>query len=259
MEHLFRFLVRAFPALISLAFLLLFLSPISVGIFNIGNGAGAAVSAFLAAVFIFRSQFSALVSRLWGTVPGKVFLICAGTFAAAAVIGAVVISGFMIGQMNDKPKDSNTTAVVLGCKVKDGAPSLMLKKRLDTAAAYLESQPEVKVIVSGGQGSDEIMSEAECMYRYLVDKGIDPARIYREDKSANTEENLSFSRKIIEENSLPEDITIITDGYHQLRSDMLAKRLGIKAYNISAPTSRWLIPTYWVREWFGVAYYLVRG
>ncbi|MBQ3915749.1 MAG: YdcF family protein, partial [Ruminococcus sp.] len=83
-------------------------------------------------------------------------------------------------------------------------------------------------------------------------------RIYREDKSVSTEENLSFSSKIIKENSLPEDITIITDGYHQLRADMLAERLGIKAYNISAHTSRWLVPTYWVREWFGVAYYIVR-
>lgn len=254
----FRFLVRAFPALISLLFLLLFLSPISVGIFNIGNAAGAVVSALLLGIFIFHKQFAALVSSLWGKLPGKIVLMIAGILAAFAIVWAIAVSCFMIREMNDTPPDANTTVVVLGCKVKDGAPSLMLKKRLDAAISYLESEPEVKVIVSGGKGDDEIMSEAECMFRYLTDKGIEASRIYREDKSVSTEENLSFSSKIIKENSLPEDITIITDGYHQLRADMLAERLGIKAYNISAHTSRWLVPTYWVREWFGVAYYIVR-
>ena len=254
----FRFLVRAFPALISLLFLLLFLSPISVGIFNIGNAAGAVVSALLLGIFIFHKQFAALVSSLWGKLPGKIVLMIAGILAAFAIVWAIAVSCFMIREMNDTPPDANTTVVVLGCKVKDGAPSLMLKKRLDAAISYLESEPEVKVIVSGGKGDDEIMSEAECMFRYLTDKGIEASRIYREDKSVSTEENLSFSSKIIKENSLPEDLTIITDGYHQLRADMLAERLGIKAYNISAHTSRWLVPTYWVREWFGVAYYIVR-
>ena len=258
MGSVFRFLVRAFPALISLLFLLLFLSPIGVGIFNIGNAAGAVVSALLLCIFIFHKQFAALVSSLWGKLPGRIVLVIIGFLTAAAIIWAIAVSCLMIREMNDNPPNPNTTVVVLGCKVKDGAPSLMLKKRLDAAVSYLESEPEVKVIVSGGKGDDEIMSEAECMYRYLTDKGIAPSRIFREDKSVSTEENLSFSKKIIKENSLPEDITIITDGYHQLRADMLAERLGIKAYNISAHTSRWLVPTYWVREWFGVAYYIVR-
>ena len=51
------------------------------------------------------------------------------------------------------------------------------------------------MIVSGGQGSDEAISEAEAMRRYLVEQGIRNEEIIMEDKSTNTEENLVFSMK----------------------------------------------------------------
>ena len=95
------------------------------------------------------------------------------------------------------------------------------------------------------------------MKDWLVEKGISPDRIYMEDKSVNTEENLSFSKKIIDENGLPQRITIVTDGFHQLRADILAERIGIESRNISAKTKWYLLPTYWVREWFGVLYYML--
>ena len=103
------------------------------------------------------------------------------------------------------------------------------------------------------------VSEAKCMRDWLVYKGIAPDRIFMEDRSVNTEENLLFSKEIISENGLPEKITLITDGYHQLRAEMIAEKLGIKAYNISGRTSWYIAPTYWVREWFGVVYYKLFG
>ena len=160
--------------------------------------------------------------------------------------------------MTDRPKNTDTTVVVLGCKVKNGAPSLMLGRRLNAAYEYLTEEPDVKVIVSGGKGDDEIISEAQCMRDYLVDRGIAPERIYMEDKSTDTDENLRFSQDIIRREGLPEHITIVTDGFHQLRSDMKAEKLGMRAYNISAHTPWWLVPTYWVREWFGIIYYIIR-
>ena len=93
------------------------------------------------------------------------------------------------------------------------------------------------------------------MRDYLAEKGISPDRIIMEDRSTTTDENLRFSYELIQKNALPEHITIVTDGFHQLRSDMKARRLGMEAYNISAHTPWWLTPTYWVREWFGIAYY----
>ena len=132
-----------------------------------------------------------------------------------------------------------------------------MKRRLDCAYEYLSEHENVSVIVSGGQGSDEIISEAQCMKEYLTESGISPERIFMEDKSTNTEENLKFSQEIITGAGLPEKITLVTDSFHQCRAEMLAENIGIKPYNISGYTSWYIVPTYWVREWFGIAYYFI--
>ncbi len=259
MKILSEILLRFIPAVICFVLLILFIVPITVKIFNIGNAVGIAISFILMMIFLFREKFLILVRRLWETMGGKIFVSCVSAIFVLSVIFAFLISFFMVRAMTDYPTDSNTTVVILGCKVRNGAPSLMLKRRLDSAYEYLSENPDVNVIVSGGQGADEIISEAECMREYLVSKGISSERIFMEDKSCSTEENMKFSHKIVEENGLPEKITIVTDGYHQLRSEIIARQQGMEAYNISAYTSPHLVPTYWVREWFGTAFYLIFG
>ncbi len=234
-----------------------FLLPLKAGIANVGNVFGAAVSGGICAAFIFRKRFMCLFEKMWQTGIGKTAIIAIAGIFAAGIILAAVISVFMIKEINDKPKDGNTTLVVLGCQVRGDRPSLMLKRRLDTAYDFLTENSDVKVIVSGGKGSDEEISEALCMRNYLVERGISGERIFMEDKSTDTRENISFSKAVIEERGLPADITIVTDGYHQLRADIFAGREGLRAYNISSPTALWLLPTYWVREWLGIAYYIV--
>ncbi len=250
--------MRVLPALISFILLMLFIAPCFKGIVNLGNIAGMIVSGAVLAAVIFYPQVKAFAGRLWEKPAGKVLLCSAAVMTAVGVVLAAVISFFMVRAMNDRPQSSDTTVVVLGCKVKNGAPSRMLRKRLDAAYDFLVEEPDVKVIVSGGKGSDEIISEAQCMRDYLVGRGLSPERIYMEDKSEDTEQNLRYSKDIIEREGLPERITIVTDGYHQLRAEMLADKLGMEAWNISADTSDWLIPTYWVREWIGVTYYVLR-
>lgn len=251
--------MRVLPALISFALLILFVLPFFAGIVNLGNCVGAFVSAVLLGIFTFYGPFTGFVNSIWQRPAGRVSVCIVSAAAAICVILACVISIFMIRAARDDPDGRPTTMIVLGCKVKDGTPSLMLMNRLDAAYDYLSDHEDVKVIVSGGQGSDEIMSEAQCMRDYLVNKGISSERIIMEEKSSSTRENLEFSREIIEEKNLNENITIVTDGYHQLRADMIAGKLGMKAYNISAHTSEWLIPTYWVREWFGVVHQYIMG
>lgn len=208
---------------------------------------------------MFFGHFSRLTAVLWQRPAGRALICTAAALGILCAILAAVISGFMIGASRDAPNGKDTTIVVLGCKVKNGRPSLMLRRRLDAAYDYLCEYEDVTVIVSGGKGSDELVSEAQCMSDYLISKGIAPERIIMEDKSASTYENLKFSQEIIEKNNLCEKITIVTDGYHQLRAEMIASGLGLESYNISAPTSPWLIPTYWVREWFGVVYQFIFG
>ena len=75
-------------------------------------------------------------------------------------------------------------------------------------------------------GRGRKISEAECMYRYLTKKGINSSRIIKEDKSTSTRENLRFSKKIMEEKGLGNNIAIATSEYHQYRASQIAKSLG---------------------------------
>ena len=251
--------IKVIPALLCFGLFLIFAMPVGVGIINLGNCAGMGIFGLLTLIFIFWGRFSSFIGRCWEKPAGKVILSLIGAFAVIGIILAVAISVLMIRASYDPPKDENTTVVVLGCKVKDGAPSRMLRRRLDAAYEYLSQHESVCAVVSGGKGDDEVISEAQCMKEWLVEKGIAPERIYMEDRSVNTEENLRFSREIISEKGLPDKITLITDSYHQLRAEMIAEKQDIKAYNISGSTSWYLVPTYWVREWFGVVYYKLFG
>lgn len=251
--------VKIIPLLISVGLLFIFTAPATMGIFNIGNAVGIFVSGTMSLIFLFWKQFKGLIKSLLEKQTGKVFLSVVAVILAVCVILAVVISIFMIKASDDPPNDENHTVVVLGCKVKNGRPSLMLKRRLDCAYRYLSEHDSMKVVVSGGQGNDEAISEAQCMRDYLVEMGISTERIFMEDKSTSTEENLKFSQEIISREGLPEKITLVTDAFHQCRAEMLAKNIGIDPYNISGYTSWYIVPTYWVREWFGIAYYAVFG
>ncbi|MGN0675457.1 MAG: YdcF family protein [Oscillospiraceae bacterium] len=178
--------------------------------------------------------------------------------AVLLIILAAVISVFMISSANSPPT-GNTTVIILGCKVRGETPSLMLSKRISAAYDYLKENPETMCIVSGGQGSDEFISEAECMKRVLVEKGISPDRIIMEDCSTSTDENIRFSIAKMEEYGLTGGVTIVTSEYHQLRAKMIANDYGLESSSISAQTAWYLLPTYWLREWFGVTYKFLFG
>ena len=124
----------------------------------------------------------------------------------------------------------------------------------------MQKNPEAVCVVSGGKGSDEKISEAEAMRRYLVDKGLDESRIIMEDKSTSTFENIKFTFAITDKLALGRDITIVTDGFHQYRASLIAKKEGageVKAY--SAHTEPRYAPAYWVREWLGLTHFFVFG
>ena len=125
--------MRIIPALISLCMFIWFVIPFTRGIVNAGNCTGAAISGILVLIFIFFRRFSGIIERMWNTLVGKVVLISVFSAVALCVIAAITISFFMIGAMNDRPDSDSTTLVVLGCQVKNGRPSNMLKRRLDAA------------------------------------------------------------------------------------------------------------------------------
>ncbi len=258
MLHIDNNVLRIIMSVIFSAGLLIFIAPFFSGIVNIGNSFGVFICAVMSVFFIFNDKVSEILYKFYGYTIGKIIITGFIAFLIIGFLLGIIISGFMIHSINKKPV-ANDTVIVLGCKVKGTRPSLMLKRRLDTAYEYLKENDDTLVIVSGGQGQDEQISEAECMKAYLVEKGISPKRIYKEDKSSNTYENFKFSKEIMENYNLGNNLIVATDGYHQLRASMIANEMEIKTSSISAPTSVWLIPTYWVREWFAIVYAFINS
>ena len=127
--------------------------------------------------------------------------------------------------------------VVLGAQGQGDQPSLTLKKRLDLAAAYLTEHPQARAVVSGGQGPDEQYTEASVMAAYLIAQGIDESRILREEQASDTQENLAFSRALVEPLGVDtRSVLIITSDFHLCRAKFLAKKLGMEPYGLASQT-----------------------
>ena len=146
--------------------------------------------------------------------------------------------------------------VVLGAKVNGREPSGALRNRIQRAKEYLEENPDTIAVLSGGKGSDEDISEAQCMYENLAAGGIDPKRLILEDQSTDTSENLIFSRRLIPEDA---NVGLITNNFHIFRSLGLARGLNWDVEGIPVATSLISFPHYLMREFIGLAYEIVQG
>ncbi|MGL5379525.1 YdcF family protein [Clostridium sp.] len=180
---------------------------------------------------------------------------------ASRVIISVCLAIFIIGQcfIIGYPKWDTSRAdyvLVLGAGINGTKISTTLKQRLDRAIKYL-SINDVNIIVSGGMGPGEDITEAEAMKSYLVSKGVNESKIIVEDKSTSTSENFKFSKDVIEKYT-GEDVKdlsfkVVTSDFHAFRSSILAKRNGyenVSFYtNITIPT---LMPIMYTREFFAL-------
>lgn len=138
--------------------------------------------------------------------------------------------------------------IVLGTYVDGDKPSESLAQRLDKAMEYMETNEEVIVIVTGGKGTEEQLSEAYVMATYLMDKGVDPERILMEDQATSTRENLIFSYEMIPKGS---SVGVVTNSFHVYRTMALARKLELdSAVGIAAPSDKLLLPSNMAREFF---------
>ncbi len=233
---------------VALETVLLLVFVVSLPDFNAGNGLGIFGSLVLLGLTLNFGRVKKLAGLAWQNAWGKLGLIALGAVVCFGLIFVAVNSVKMLRAMKNYPTAPNTV-IVLGCRVKEQRPSRMLRRRLDTAYGYLAENSRVICIVSGGKGSDETISEALAMKKYLVQKGLDPDRIIMEDRSASTAENLKFSMEIIDGLGLERNVTLVTDGFHQYRAGLIAKKQGAGQVNaLSARTNPRFLPTYWVRE-----------
>lgn len=236
--------------LLGAAIVLLF-SPLASFVFNSGSAVGMALGLLVFFLSLFFPRVKARITRLRTEKRGKILLAVASVLLVAVLVyvtavTALVVHGFSASQSIPE----NTPAIVLGCAVDGDKPSRMLQKRIDAAFEYLTANPQAKCILSGGKGDGENLSEAEAMYRTLTEKGIAPERLYKEDKSTTTAENMQFSKEILEAQNLGGTVVLITTDFHQFRAGLLAEKCGLSTYKVCAHSGTFSLPTFIVREWF---------
>ena len=139
--------------------------------------------------------------------------------------------------------------------------SKTLAERLNTATEYYHENPEIVIVVSGGQGEDEWVSEAFAMQRYLIARGVNEKNILLEDKSTSTKENFDFSKIVLDEYFGGETYTsaYVTNDFHCYRAGWYAEMAGLSKDYISARTPILLFPAYCARDYLGVMHFIMFG
>ena len=138
-----------------------------------------------------------------------------------------------------------TVMVIFGCQARQDGPSILLRDRLDTALAYWEDHPDVRIVVSGGKGDNDHISEAQCMYDYLTAHGVDGANILMEDSSENTYQNIYGTLNLLwnDPNSwewtdgsglhTPDSYVLVSSDFHLARILMLWERATGRLDNVA--------------------------
>ena len=130
------------------------------------------------------------------------------------------------GGMPAIPADA---VIVLGAGVNGTEPSLSLRTRLDAALDYLEENPDVPVVLTGGQGYGEEITEAQCMYDYLTTRGVTSERILLEEQATSTAENFAFSKPLLAVEGIDVEtdlVAVVTNDFHIYRAGLIAAREG---------------------------------
>jgi uncharacterized SAM-binding protein YcdF (DUF218 family) len=204
-----------------------------------------------------------LLGLFWGRMDAgfwlflrRLMLICYGL----GCLFLLFLGSLMLRAMDRGEHDDYDALIVLGAAVHGDRVTWVLSNRLDTAYDYAVAHPNTTLVVSGGQGDGESVTEASAMAGYLARKGIDPSRILLEDKATSTAENFAFSKKIIDE-QLGKDASIgfVTTRFHVYRAGRVAQKGGIQARGIGAPDVWYLAINNFLRECVGICWYTLKG
>lgn len=237
---------------------------ILLGILSLGYFAGIMVYAgwsskfpvFWAAVGFFFLVAAWVIHRNIQFPLGIKILGFAGIGSGLALF--LVVEVLIVGAMLQKSEPGLDYVVVLGAQVKGSRPSQSLLYRIQEAAEYLKVNPETKAILSGGKGTGEDISEAQCMKQELEKLGISGERLIEENRSTSTQENIAYSYELMEKEC--KKVGIVTNDFHIYRGTAIAKKkMDCQVYGIPAKSNGFLQLNYMVREFFGIVKDKIRG
>ena len=206
-------------------------------------------------LWVFRNFFTYIISSVYVATFLDSALSATVAYAIALFLGTCVTALLAARHTPSFPRDY---LIILGSGLRaDGTPTPLLAGRIDAARGYAAHQVEAgfdapTFVPSGGQGADEVCTEAEAMGRYLEENEVSP-RILLENRSTTTNENMAFSREVIEaDGGAGKPVAFSTTNYHVLRGYVFAHEAGLDAEGIAAPTKLYFWPNAFLREFVGL-------
>jgi uncharacterized SAM-binding protein YcdF (DUF218 family) len=190
------------------------------------------------------------LSKIQNTFIRRLIKICVWSF----IISFVLVVGLIFSNADADNYSEVDYVMILGGGVKGGEVAKSLQFRLDEGIKFLNEHPHLDVIVSGGKGFGETISEGEAMESYLIANGIKKENIIVETKATSTMENFKYTKQILEAQTGRSDykLMVVTSDFHMARSKVLASFNGFTPYGIPSKTEPIVFPNSVIREYFAV-------
>lgn len=196
-------------------------------------------------------MLSALYTSKWFWIIGVPVCI-----VIIAVFGSLYWTVSRYDNLDSLPQSAPKTAIVLGAALWENEPSPALKERLLRAKELIDEGKVERLILSGGLGSRDQLTEAEAMRRFLVSKGVPNERILLETESHNTFANIQNSAKLLDGSN---EVILVTHDYHMYRALQIAKELQLTAVPYPAHSQVLFGPYHKLRETLAIMKYYITG
>lgn len=210
--------------------------------------AGLLMTYFCGAFFIFCGIFA-------DRIKNKAFKFIVSFIFVGMMCEAIFVIAIFVYGTNDTADYGENAVIVLGSGVKGEKVPPNLQNRLDAAYEYFLENPDSVIVVSGGQGNGENISEALAMQRYLTEKGIPTEKILMEDSSTSTEENFKFSKELLDSyfNNEEYSVAFVTNDFHIIRAKFWANEAGFEnVSHLHSKTPFWIVIPNGIRESMGI-------
>ena len=221
--------------------------------------------------FMFGICFYLAGQNRWSRLPVQVKSLL-GILLALGILVLVLCQTMILSRFFDKGEPALDYCIVLGAQMRAHGPSVVYRHRLDAAAAYLLENEDTICIVTGGKGTNEVISEGEGGKAYLMGLGIPENRILAETGSVDTVENIENAEKMIREHLAVKKtekdnlrIGIITNNFHVFRGVRIAEHVfssqldPVEVTGIAAYTEPLYLPNNMLRETFGILRDMLAG
>lgn len=240
--------------IIGIMIFLVYTIPLISAKINLGNIFGILVGLILITIAMLYKKLLILYNTDIGRI---IIIIC----LIMAVIFLFAFAGTMVKIIigTKKTAKNEKAIIVLGCRVKGDIPTKALTSRCRAAYEHLKIVQGSFAILSGGQGADESISEAECMRRILLSMGIEEDRLILEDKSTSTQENFEFSKEILDKLDYNDCVAVATSEYHEYRARLIAQRYNLETSSLPGHSIRFLRIPAFTREVFGIWLLMIKN